>query len=82
MMLCYPAILVLIISIINVIGSIVILDFNLITFLTDIIISILLVFLVNFFCSKEWMTASWILSIFLTLVSFLTLFYLRSNSSN
>ena len=69
MFLCHPAILVLIISIINTIANIIIFKFRISTFSTDIIMSIVLVFLVNFFCSKEWMTASWIISIFLALVS-------------
>lgn len=81
MYLCYPAILVLLISILNIIGSIIIFNFNLLTFITDILISIFLVFLVNFFCSKEWMTVSWIISIFLTLISFFALYLARSKAS-
>ena len=81
MYLCSPAILVLVISILNIIGSIVIFNFNLLTFITDILISIFLVFLVNFFCSKEWMIVSWIISIFLTLTSFFALFLARSKAS-
>jgi hypothetical protein len=80
MYLCSPAILVLVISILNIIGSILIFNFNLLTFITDILISIFLVFLVNFFCSKEWMTVSWIISIFLTLISFFALYLARSKA--
>jgi len=78
MFLCYPAILVLIISIINTSANIIIFKFRLSTFSTDIIMSIVLVFLVNFFCSKKWMAASWIISIFLALSSFLTLYLIRT----
>jgi hypothetical protein len=80
MYLCSPAILVLVISILNIIGSILIFNFNLLTFITDILISIFLVFLVNFFCSKEWMTVSWIILIFLTLISFFALYLARSKA--
>jgi hypothetical protein len=82
MFLCYPAILVLIISIINTSANIIIFNFHLWTFITDIIMSIVLIFLVNFFCSKKWMAASWIISIFLALSSFLTLYLYRINDSS
>ena len=52
-------------------------NFLILSFITDIIMSIVLVFLVNFFCSKKWMAASWILSIFLALSSFITLYLIR-----
>ena len=65
MILCLPALVVLIISILNIIYDIVIFKFHLSVFIIEIFISIFFVFLINFCCSKKWNVASWIFAFIL-----------------
>jgi Ca2+/Na+ antiporter len=73
---CIPAVIVLIISIVNILANIYIFGLHN-SLIVDIIIAILVTLLTIWFCSKNWMTLSWLIAIILTLLTFLGLYLYR-----
>ena len=69
MNLCFSALIVLAMGVINTLMDIYVFKFNIFMFLGDIAISILLVLFANWLCNNNWYSLSWFLSIVVALLT-------------
>jgi hypothetical protein len=77
MNLCFSALIVLAIGVINTLMDISIFGFSIFMFLADIVISILLVLFANWLCNNNWYSLSWFLSIVVALLTLSGLYLYR-----
>jgi membrane protein implicated in regulation of membrane protease activity len=69
MNLCFSALIVLAMGVINTLMDVFIFGFSIFMFLADIAISILLVLFANWLCNNNWYSLSWFLSIVVALLT-------------
>jgi hypothetical protein len=74
---CTPALIVGIIGLVNTLADVHMFGLQASSFVVDIIMTILFALLTTWFCSKNWMTLSWLICIILTLLTFSGLYLYR-----
>lgn len=77
MNLCFSALIVLAMGVINTLLDISIFGFSIPMFIGDIAISILLILFANWLCNNNWYTLSWFLSIVVALLTLSGLYLYR-----
>lgn len=77
MNLCFSALIVLAMGVINTLMNVFIFGFSIFMFLADIAISILLVLFANWLCNNNWYSLSWFLAIIVALLTFSGLYLYR-----
>jgi membrane protein implicated in regulation of membrane protease activity len=77
MNLCFSALIVLAMGVINTLMDVFIFGFSIFMFLADIVISILLVLFANWLCNNNWYSLSWFLSIVVALLTLSGLYLYR-----
>ena len=75
--LCFSALIVLCMGVINTLLDISIFGFSIPIFIGDIAISILLILFANWLCNNNWYTLSWFLSIVVALLTLSGLYLYR-----